>query len=491
MRGARPACGRLTVLASAAVLILVGFPAGVPADHLKAISPGPREMKFQPVRFTPPEPERVVLENGMVVYLLEDHELPLITMSATIRTGGWLDPDDKIGLAGLAGLTMRTGGTARLSAQELDEELERISARISVGIGPEAGGASLDVLRKDFDRGLELLAGILMTPAFEEARVELAKLQAIEGIRRRQDQPQSIAGREFAKLLYGPAHPLARESSVESVSRISREDMVAFHAAYIHPNGIILGVTGDFERGAMLAALRARFGAWQPGDVPVMPPARAELGGPEAGKRVVRFIGKGTSQTHLRAGHRSVSEDDPDYPALSILNDILGGSSFRSRLFQDIRTKQGLAYSVGSALRPGTHEPGAWLMRAETQFSSTQQVIDRLVVNVERLRREPVSEAELEEAKEAFVNSFVFSFSSPSAIVGRLIALEYDGLPKDFLQRLHDKVIALTREDLLRAARAHLHPDRLKILAVGPPDPLPRLLSTFGEVKEIKLKPEG
>lgn len=473
-----------------AVLVLGLLPGVVQADHLKSLSPGPRDMRFQPVRFTPPEPERVVLENGMVVYLLEDYELPLITMSATIRTGGWLDPADKIGLAGLVGLTMRTGGTARLSAQELDEELERISARISVGIGPEAGGASLDVLRKDFARGLELLADVLMTPAFEEARVELAKLQAIEGIRRRQDQPQSIAGREFAKLLYGAAHPLARESSVETVSRISREDLVAFHAASIHPNGIILGVTGDFEKGAMLAALRARFGAWQPGDVPVRPPAEAEPGG-EAGKRVVRFIGKGTSQTHLRAGHRSVSEDDPDYAALSILNDILGGSSFRSRLFQDIRTKQGLAYSVGSALRPGTHEPGAWLMRAETQFSSTRQVIDRLVMNVERLRREPVSEAELQEAKEAFVNSFVFSFSSPSAIVGRLIALEYDGLPKDFLQEIHDKVIALTREDLLRAARTHLHPDRLRILAVGPSEPLPRLLSTFGEVKEIKLKPEG
>jgi predicted Zn-dependent peptidase len=205
----------------------------------------------------------------------------------------------------------------------------------------------------------------------------------------------------------------------------------------------------------------------------------------------VRFIGKGTSQTHVRVGHLTIKENDPDYPALSILNDILGGSSFRSRLFQDVRTKQGLAYSVGSSLRAGVREQGVWLMRAETKSESTHDVISRLVANMERLREQPVTDAELAEAKEAFVNSFVFSFTSPSSIVARLIGLEYDGLPKDFLQQLRDQVVKLTKEDLLRAARAHLHPDRIKILAVGPAEALPRVLSGFGEVKEIKLVPEG
>ena len=479
----------LRITASVLVLAvgLTGWPASLSAGE--PAQTDPRQMRFQPVRFTPPEPERVVLGNGMVVYLLEDHELPLITMTATIRTGGWLDPPDKIGLAGLVGATMRSGGTTRMSAREVDEELEQISARIAVGIGPEAGAASLDVLKKDFDRGLEILADIVTAPAFEQSRVDLAKLQAIEGIRRRQDQPQSIAGREFSKLVYGPTHPLARQSTVESISRITRDDLLAFHAQFIHPNGIMVGVTGDFEKGSMLTALRRRFGGWPPGNVPVMSLAMAEEDG--AANRIVRFIGKGTVQTHLRAGHRSVREDDPDYPALSLLNDILGGGAFRSRLFQEIRTRQGLAYSVGSMLRPGTREPGVWLMRAETQFSSTQEVIDRLVANLERLRTEPVSDAELEEAKEAFINSFVFSFASASAIVSRLIALEYDGLPKDFLQQRYDKVVKLTKEDLLRVARMHLHPDRLRILAVGPGEALPKVLSGFGEVQEIKLKPDG
>ncbi|MEK7294431.1 MAG: pitrilysin family protein, partial [Nitrospirota bacterium] len=200
-------------------------------------------MTFAPVAFTPPVPDRIVLDNGMVVYLLEEHELPLVTITATIRTGGWLDPADKIGLAGIAGATMRTGGTQRMGAAELDRELEHMATPVSVGIGTESGSAMLDVLVKDLPRGLRLFADVLMTPAFDPARVELAKLQTIEGIRRRQDQPQSIVGREFAKLLYGPAHPYARESTVESVSKITRDDLQAFHAKTVHPNGIILGVT--------------------------------------------------------------------------------------------------------------------------------------------------------------------------------------------------------------------------------------------------------
>jgi predicted Zn-dependent peptidase len=305
-------------------------------------------------------------------------------------------------------------------------------------------------------------------------------------IRRRQDQPQSIAGREFAKLLYGPTHPFARESSAESVSRISRDDLIAFHAATFHPNGMILGVTGDFVKTDMLAKLRGVMGDWRPGNVSpvVFPPVTMAEG------RDVRFIGKGTTQTHLRAGHLSVKENDPDYPALVLANDILGGGSFRSRLFQDVRTQHGLAYSVSSVLRAGSHAPGVWAMRTETKTASTQETITRLVANVERLREQPVEDDELQEAKDAFVNSFVFSFTSPASIVNHLIELEYDGLPKDFLQRLRDQVMKLTKDDLLRVARAHFHPDRMKILAVGPPDTA-AVLSSFGEVKEIKLGAEN
>ncbi|MBI3357327.1 MAG: insulinase family protein [Nitrospirae bacterium] len=449
----------------------------------------PRTMTFKPVELSPPQPERVVLDNGMVVYLLEDHELPLITITASMRTGSWLDPADKVGLAAMTGSVMRTGGGGGLSAEQVDEELEQFAGDVSISIGKQSGSASLDVLSKDLRRGLQIFAGLIRTPAFDSARVELAKLQAIEGIRRRQDSPGSIVSREFVKMLYGAEHPTARESSIDSVKRLTREDLVVFHRNTIHPNGMILGVTGDFKKDEMLDSLRDVFGDWKKGTVPVL--KIAEVPESEASRPVVRFINKETSQTHLRVGHLSIKESDPDYVPLAIANDILGGSSFRSRLFNDVRTNRGLAYSVGSRLNTGVHDQGVWLMRAETKLASTQEVIGRFMVNIERMRTDLVSDAELAEAKEAYVNSFVFSFSSPSAIVSRLIELEYDGLPKDFLQQLRDKVVKLSKEDILAAAKKHLHLDRLKIVAVGSGETLPKVLSTFGEVKEIKLSPEG
>lgn len=448
----------------------------------------PRAMGFPPVEFSPPEPARVVLDNGMVVYLLEDHELPLVSVSAVIRTGGWLEPADKVGVAALTGSVMRTGGGGGMTAEQIDDELEQFAIDINMSIGRQSGSASVDVLRKDLERGLKIFAGLLRQPAFEAPRVELAKLQTIEGIRRRQDSPGSIVGREFLKQLYGPEHPSARESTIESIKGIDREDLVEFHRRTIHPNGIILGVTGDFKQAEMIALLRATFGDWKKGDVPELKIADVrDTGGPS----IVRFVNKETSQTHLRIGHLTIKEDDPDYVPLAIANDILGGSSFRSRLFNDVRTKRGLAYSVGSRLNVGMHDQGVWLMRAETKLPSTQEVISRFVANLERMRTELVTDEELAEAKEAYVNSFVFSFASPSAIVGRFVELEYDGLPKDFLQQLRARVVALKKEDILRAAKKHFHPDRLTIVAVGPGEALPKLLSSFGEVKEIKLAPEG
>ncbi len=468
------------------VLLLVSGSVAYSAD-LEAEDP--RTMTFEPVEFSPPEPERVVLDNGLVVYLLEDHELPLVTITATMRTGSWLDPADKVGLAAMTGAVMRAGGGGGLSAEQVDAELDQFAGDVHIGIGRQSGSASLDVLSKDLDRGLEIFAGLIRSPAFEPARLELAKLQAIESIRRRQDSPGSIVSREFSKALYGADHPTARESSVDSIKRLTRQDLVAFHRHTIHPNGMLLGVTGDFTRDELLASLRKVFGDWQTGTVPEL--KIPDVSEADLSQSVIRFINKDTSQTHLRVGHLSIKESDPDYVALAIANDILGGSSFRSRLFNDVRTKRGLAYSVGSRLYTGMHDQGVWMMRAETKMTSTQEVIERFVANMERMRGEPVTDAELAEAKEAYVNSFVFSFASPSAIVSRLIELEYDGLPKDFLQQLRAQVIQLTKEDVLAAAKKHLRPDRLKIIAVGSGDALTKALSAFGDVKEIKLSPEG
>ncbi len=217
-------------------------------------------MKFSPVEFAPPEPARVVLDNGMVVYLLEDHELPLVNLSATMRTGGWLEPADKVGLAALTGR-----GHANRRRRGQDRRANRRGTRAICDRYQHVDGTAVRLgftgrpEQRFWTAGFESLRRALRQPAFEAARVELAKLQTIEGIRRRQDSPGSIVGREFLKQLYGPEHPSARESTIESISGITRDDLVEFHQRTVHPNGIILGVTGDFKQAEMLALLRRRL----------------------------------------------------------------------------------------------------------------------------------------------------------------------------------------------------------------------------------------
>jgi zinc protease len=448
----------------------------------------PRSMTFEPVKIPTPNAERVVLDNGMIVYLLPDPELPVVTLSALVRTGSIYEPADKIGLAELTGGVMRTGGTAKMSADQVDEELEYLAANVSIGVSIESGGAGLDILKKDFHRGLAIFADLLRRPAFDPAKIELAKRQTLETIRRRNDNPSSITGREFRKLIYGANHPFGRESTIETVSGITRDDIVAFHKAYFKPNAIILGVSGDFERSQMLAALNEVFGDWKQESlqfptIPPVTPASVE------GGRSVFVIQRNLTQTHLRIGQLSVRENDPDYFALALLDDILGGNSFTSRLFRDVRSRQGLAYSVGSAIRPGHTVPGVLLMHALTKAPTTYQALNSMLEQFDRLRREPVSDAELQHAKDAFLNSFVFSFADASQIVGRLMELEYHGLPSDFLQRFRDGVMRLTKEDLLRVAQKHLDPGRLIILAVGKDQDFEKPLGTFGQVTVLPLKP--
>ena len=447
----------------------------------------PRTMVFSPVEFHPPKAERAVLENGMVLYLLEDHELPLVQINAMIRTGSVYEPADKIGLAGLTGAVMRTGGTASMSGDALDEELEFMAAELGSSIGPDAGIASLDILAKDLDRGLTLFADMLMHPAFPQDKLDLAKQQALESIRRRNDNPAGIASRQFRKRVYGEDHPLARESTVETIGRITRADLVAFHSRDYHPDAVILSLSGDFEKKEMIEKIRRAFAGWPEGriDRPSLPPV------PDAFKPSVNLVEKDISQTHLRIGHLGIRQDDPDYFAVSLLNDILGGGGFRSRLFKTVRTEGGLAYSVGSTFTPGNLEPGMFVAYGETKAGSTYQAISAIEREIQRIRTAPVKEEELRLAKDSFLNSFVFSFSDPAMIVDRQASLEYYGLPADFLERFRDSVVHVTRQEILDVAQKHLQPDGLIVLAVGRPDRFDRPLSGLGILNVIPLDPTG
>ena len=452
---------------------------------LSAYAADPRTMVFPPVEFHPPAAERVVLDQEMVLYLLEDHELPQIQIHAMIRTGSVYDPADKIGLAGLTGMVMRSGGGPSVPGDALDEELEFMAAGMSSLIGQDAGFASLDVLKKDFDRGLALFADMLMHAAFPQDKLDLAKRQALEGIRRRNDNPAGIAGRQFAKRVYGVDHPLARESTVETIGRITRDDLIAFHAVYYHPNAVILSVTGDFDKKEMIEKIRKAFAGWSPGKIeqPSLPPIGDAL------KPSVNLVEKDISQTHLRIGHLGLRQTDPDYVAVTLMDAILGSGGFQSRLFKEVRTRQGLAYSVGSVFTPGNLERGLFVAYGETKAPSTVQAISAIEQEINRIRTEPVTEEELRLAKDSFLNSFVFSFSNSAQIANRQASLEYYRLPPDYLERFRDGVIGVTREEIRSVAQKHLRPEALIILAVGRPDRFDQPLSSFGVVNVIPLEP--
>ncbi len=445
----------------------------------------PRRMVFPPQPFQPPKAERMTLSNGMVLYLLEDHELPLINLQIMIRTGDLYEPADKIALAGMTGSLMRTGGTRNHRGDEVDEILDQIAAGLSVGIGTDSGGASLDVLKKDFDFGLQLLADILMHPAFEEEKLTLAKNRALEGIRRRNDRASSIASREFWKQLYGADNPYARESTEETVNAIQRKDLIAFHQKYFAPNNMMIGVTGDFNKREIIGKIEKAFEGWEKKEIsfPKVPPVvKRKTGG-------VYHIQRPIPQTQVRIGHLGIKQENPDSFALSVMNDVLGGGGMASRLFSDVRSRQGLAYSVGSVFRPGKLEQGVFLAYSGTRVESTHQAISTIIQHIEKVRKEPVLDEELKRAKEAFLNSFIFSFSSPSQIVGQQMSLEYYGLPSDYLEQYRDNVAKVTKADVLRVAREYLHPDRLVILAVGDETQFDQALSTLGKVERIQVGP--
>ncbi len=443
--------------------------------------PHPSKMPVPPLEFKPPKPERIVLENGMIIHLLEDHELPILTMSAVIKVGGWLDPDDKLGLADITGAVMRTGGTKSMTGDQMNETLEFIAGSVETSIGSRSGGASMNVMSKDTDQGLKIFADVLMNPAFAEDKVQLRKAQVMEAIRRRNDEPGPIGSREFTKALY-KGHPFGRINSLDTTDRITRDDLVAFHKKYFFPNNIILGIAGDFKKDEILTKVKAAFSDWPKGTPPADPP---EV--PLTYLPGVYHVEKDVPQTSIRIGHLGILKKDPDYFAIEVLNFILGGSGFTSRLMREIRSNLGLAYSVGSFFSAG-QERGAFGMVCQTKTKTTGQSIAAMKEIAAGMTQAPVSPEELKIARESILNSFVFEFQSSGQIVGQAVSLEYQGLPPNFLEIFKDQIAKVTAEDVLRVAKAHMFPDKLTMVIVGKASDFDKPLSTFGNVIELPLE---
>lgn len=439
-------------------------------------------LQFPPLVFQPPEAERIVLDNGLVLYLLEDHSLPLFHLQALIKTGSMYDPEEKVGLARLTGQMLRDGGTERMDSETLNEALDFIAASLETSIGLEEGNATLSVLKKDIEYGLEIFADVLRRPVFAEKEFRVAQNRLLEEIRRENDNAGEIASREFRKQLYAQG-PYGRFPTLETVSRIQREDLVAFHEQYFAPNHLILAIAGDFQRDMLLKKIEDLFADWQPKEVSFPP---FSPGNPPESRQVY-YVEKDISQTQIRLGHFGIRRTNPDLFALRVMNYILGGGGFSSRLFREVRSERGLAYNVGSFFSESIYVPGPFLAFAETKASTTFEVVSLITQAIERIRTEPVSDEELQTAKEALINRFVFAFDSSAEVVIRRAQVEYEGLPEDYLETYRDKIAAVTKADVLRVAQQYLHPDRLLLVLVGNEEQFDQPLETFGVVQRVAL----
>ncbi len=431
----------------------------------------------------PPVPDRFELDNGMIVYLLEDHELPIIDISARIRTGSIYEPADKVGLAQITGSVMRIGGTTSKTGDELDEILENLAASVETSIGDDSGSASMSVLKEDLDTGLSILADILMNPAFREDKIELEKVQHRSAIARRNDNPGGITGREFGKLIYGADSPYARTTEYDTINSITRDDLVIFYQKFFRPNNIILGVLGDFNSETMLAKLQETFKAWEPAEIDL--PEKPEI--PEAyGKRVALVNKEDVNQTSIRMGHIGWLRKNEDYPALVVMSQILG-IGFSSRLINSIRVEKGLAYSVGNNYGAGYDIPGLFRIRCETKSETTVTAIEAILAEVEKMRIEEVTDDELKQAIDGFMNSSVFDYDTKGEILFRALRYEYYEYPQDFVEQLMAGIREVTKADVRRVADEYLDPDKFTLIAVGKASDFDKPLNTLGDVTEVDI----
>jgi zinc protease len=430
-----------------------------------------------------PGVQQYILPNGMQLFLLEDHELPLISFSARIRTGSIYEPADKIGLASITGIVMRTGGTVSKTGDEIDEQLESIAASVETGIGLNSGSASVSVLKKDIDVGLEILADILMNPAFSEDKIMLAKIQHQSSIARRNDDVRAIAGREFEKIIYGPESVYARHTEYATIINITRDDLVAFHKKFYSPNNMMLGIWGDFDTQEMIQKIEKAFEGWEKVDVQFADVPKVEY---EFPRKVFIIRKEDVNQSNIYLGHIGGMRNNPDYFALILMNRILG-SGFTSRLFKNVRSREGLAYSVYGVYSANYNFPGLFYVGCQTKSEATIKAIRAMIEEVRKMTESEVTDEELALAKDSYLNSFVFNFDTEGEIVSRLMTYAYYGYPQDFLQRTKENIEKVTKADVLRVAKKYLRPDDVQILAVGKPEDFDEPLSVLGHVSEIDI----
>jgi zinc protease len=467
---------RKFTLAAAAALVAI-TPLGAQVQSYKDIkTPALHPLKIE-------QPKRIQLANGMVLFLLENHELPLIRGSVTIRGGGRDVPADKEGLATILGESWRTGGTESKTGDQLDDLLEARAARLETSADNDSMSVGLNLLKGDFDFVFPIFVDLLQHPAFRQEKIDLAKTRLNTTISRRNDDPGSIVSRESTRLAYGPESVYARYAEYATVAAVTRDDLLAFHKRFVHPNNIILGLVGDFDSAAMEKKLRAAFESWPKGPQA----SRVAPSDIHPAKPGVYFIGKDdVTQSNIAIVGPGIVRNNPDYYAVAVMNELYGGG-FSSRLLNEIRSARGLAYAVGGGISAPWDHPGIFRTSMGTKANTTIESVDALRGEIHKLVEKPITPQEVSDAKEAILNAFVFTFDSRQKLLNQQMLLEFYGYPADYFQRYAANIEKVTPADVERVAKKYVNPNQLAVLVVGKEKDFEKPLGSLGEVQKIDV----
>jgi zinc protease len=460
----------------------------VTAWMLLAVPAAPQATDWQQIKipplpaFHPQEPKRVELPNGMVIFLQEDHELPLIDGVARIRGGERDVPAAKTGFMDIYGEVWRTGGTKAQTGDQLDDFLEARAVKVETSGNPDSTTIAWSCLRGNFDEVFKVFVDLLSDPAFRDDKLDLAQKSAFDAISRRNDNPSQITSREAAKLAYGANNPYARVPEYATVAAITPQDLLNWHKQHVYANYIILGVTGDFDSAQMEARLRQAFGSWAKGPAWKEPPVEFHPAKP--GYYLIKK--EDVNQSNIRMVGVGIRRDNPDYYAVEVFNEAFGGG-FASRLFQDIRTKRALAYGVGGGIGTAFDHPGMLRFGLGTKSQSTVEAIQALQEDIDNLKTDPINDEEIKRAKDSILNSFIFNFDTPEKVLRERMAYEFYGYPADFLERYRAGIEKVTKADVARVAEKYLHRDQFPVLVVGNTAGFDKPLSALGPVTPIDI----
>ncbi len=465
MRGLTKNIGDRGMMRSTRMLALAGSVAMVASSVAVAEVPErPENIDFKPLNFEPPlaDEYRHTLSTGVPVYVAPSREFPLVTISFTFKGGSYLDPADKVGLASMTGAQIRQGGTTTISAEDLDEKFDFLAASVSSFAAGDQSGASLNCLTSNLDESFALFMDMVRNPGFDSDRMRLAVEQRLEQMKQRNDDADSILGREWSALMYGRNHYQGRVATEEMTRSITVDDMRRFHEEIFTPGNLIVGVTGDIEVAEALSMLERAFDGWEAGSRMPDPAGPTE----EIAAGVYR-IEKDIPQGKVRLGMRGVKRDDPEYFPLTIMNDVLGGGGFTSRIMSRVRSDEGLAYGAGSMMWMPPYYEGEFRASYASKNRTVAFALKIIFEEIERMRSELVPEEELETARASFIETFPRTFESKQGMLNVFISDEWTGRDPSFWKNYRDNIRRVSAKDVQSAAKKHLHPDDMAVLVVG------------------------